>query len=388
MNRGRTAIRPNRWIRKQSLCRRERPIFFTPPGTSPRRKRRSRRLVPFSRLSLFRSLSPFRRLSLFNSLSLFRSLKLRIPAATFNTFIDAAQDYLNRRHYQGGRAEDRARCSGLVRVKNNSGGDCQRFDILGIDTPVFDPANGGQAEKAFTHEVVLSGVTPILPDHQGKFLILQEPLAAGKIGWAAVSGVSVVWLDVQEETDQFAEISDGETVVLTTGTCGSARILWKPPGTGEMWGIVRLPDSSSPLRWGVATADWDGSNTITLTPCKGADDETETGEEDVDCTVVSPTDATPAAWISQGDILAYLPTGEGEGVLLPVATGLIPVSLQQDGGEAGDYVSTCSFTYTLTATGESEPLDTGVSPQGQRLANCPYEQASVGLAINSGESSG
>ncbi len=202
----------------------------------------------------------------------------------------------------------------------------------------------------------------------------------------AVSGVSVMWLDVQNETDQFAEISDGDTVVLTTGTSGSARILWKPPGTGQMWGIVRLPEASSPLHWGVATADWDGSNTITLTPCKGADDATETGEDDLDCTVVSPTDATPAAWISQGDILAYLPTGEGEGILLPVVTGLIPVSLAKDGGSDGDYDTTCSFTYTLTAMSESEPLDSGVSLQSQRIANSPYEEATVGLAAHSGES--
>ncbi len=60
---------------------------------------------------------------------------LRIPPGTFNTFIDAARDYQARRLYQGQGSQAAARHSGLVLVKNASGADRDRLDILGVDGP-------------------------------------------------------------------------------------------------------------------------------------------------------------------------------------------------------------------------------------------------------------
>jgi len=55
---------------------------------------------------------------------------LKIPASTFNTFVDSARDYLQRRQSQSGRATPSARKSGIVLVKNNSGSDVGSFAIL------------------------------------------------------------------------------------------------------------------------------------------------------------------------------------------------------------------------------------------------------------------
>ena len=79
---------------------------------------------------------------------------LKIPAATFNTFVDTARDYQARKHQQGQGSRAAVRHSGLVLVKNASGADRQRFDVLGVNGPIFAPAD---AEDAFKNAVALIG---------------------------------------------------------------------------------------------------------------------------------------------------------------------------------------------------------------------------------------
>jgi len=56
---------------------------------------------------------------------------LRIPAETFNTFVDASQDFLNRRH--GVRLPGPATgYDGTILIRNDSGSDLDRFSVLGI----------------------------------------------------------------------------------------------------------------------------------------------------------------------------------------------------------------------------------------------------------------
>ncbi len=50
---------------------------------------------------------------------------LKIPVVTFNTFVDAARDF---------------RCSGIALVKNASGLDRGRFNILGRPSPTGSAA--------------------------------------------------------------------------------------------------------------------------------------------------------------------------------------------------------------------------------------------------------
>ena len=66
---------------------------------------------------------------------------LVIPAPTFNTFVDAANDFLARRQDQFQGSRPAARHSKIVLVRNDSGADRARFDVLGIDAPVFGPAD-------------------------------------------------------------------------------------------------------------------------------------------------------------------------------------------------------------------------------------------------------
>jgi hypothetical protein len=162
---------------------------------------------------------------------------LVIPAATYNTFIDAARDYLARQQDQAQSARPGARLSGIVLVRNGSGGDRGRFDVLGVAGAVFDPAAG---LDAFKNCPALSGVTPSASSHTGRFVILLEPLAAGAIGQAVASGVCIVRVQVDDATLQLADVKNGDATCLKTSRIGSSTILWRQSGTGTVWAVVRL----------------------------------------------------------------------------------------------------------------------------------------------------
>lgn len=248
---------------------------------------------------------------------------LRIPAATFNTFIDAAEDFRRRQHNQSAGMQPNWRQTGIVPIKNNSGGDLGRFAVLGIDGPIFAPA---ESDDGFKNRVALVGVTPADPTHIGRFAILLEPIANGKIGQAAVAGVCVAKVDVQAEDDGFADIADGSAASLTSGPSGAATILWKESGTGLVWAIIRFGGAGggAGLLWGKAISDWSSGNTVSMHPC-----DADGGNEDLETTItgylISPTGGAPAAAnVSAGDVLAYLPFGEDEGVIINADLGGLP----------------------------------------------------------------
>ncbi|MCG3181833.1 MAG: hypothetical protein BIFFINMI_04268 [Phycisphaerae bacterium] len=247
---------------------------------------------------------------------------LRIPAAAFNAFVDAAEDLRRRQHDQSAGVQPVGSQTVIVPIKNNSGGDLGRFAVLGIDGPIFTPAD---SEDGFKNRIALVGVAPADPTHLGRFAILTEPIANGKIGQAAVAGVCVAKVDVQAEDDGFADIGDGSTASLTCGPSGAATILWKESGTGEKWAIVRFGGGGGAgLLWGKAIDDWSSGNTVSMHPC-----DPDGGNEDAEKTItgylISPTGGAPAAAnVSAGDVLAYLPFGDGEGVILNADLGGLP----------------------------------------------------------------
>ena len=90
--------------------------------------------------------------------------------------------------------------AGIVLVRNHSGGDLNRLALVGV-TP---------AEKA----------------REGKFVVLAEPIASGKIGRAYAVGVCPAKIDVPDENHEypFAETADGVTDNLKATHYGSAVI--------------------------------------------------------------------------------------------------------------------------------------------------------------------
>lgn len=166
---------------------------------------------------------------------------LVIPAATFNAFIDAAQDFQQR---QRSAEQDRyreLRQTGIVLVRNESGADRQRFEVLGIAGPIVNPSDNADV---FKERVALKGVSPG-SEHVGRFAVLLEPLVANAVGQACVAGVCVVKVKMNDEAHTFAEVKSGQVTLLDSAVSGTACLLWvQPPAEREdpqiAWTVVRI----------------------------------------------------------------------------------------------------------------------------------------------------
>lgn len=203
---------------------------------------------------------------------------LKIPAQTFNIFCDAAEDFLKRRRGVSGQgvASRDLHQTGIVSIKNSSGADRDRFDVLGIVGPLFSPTD---APDYFKARVILDGTTPTTASHKSRFAVLLEPVAAGGIALGCVSGVCPAVLNVNTESHVWADVTNNDCAGLNSGLEGGAQILWKESGTGSKLAVVRIgpPIAASVARWirfqlseamgysdGSATAEvldyWDGSD--------------------------------------------------------------------------------------------------------------------------------
>ena len=167
---------------------------------------------------------------------------LRIPADTFNAFVDAAVAYQATRTSRQAEGGANLPTAGIVTVRNDSGADQDRFAVLGIGTPLILPTENA---AAFQERVAVAVVAPDEDAHVDRICILQEPIAAGKLGRGLILGITPVRLNVQVEEDRVASVVTGETGSLKTGSTGAARILWKEAGTGAVWGIVQIPSGGA-----------------------------------------------------------------------------------------------------------------------------------------------
>ena len=132
----------------------------------------------------------------------------------------------------------------VVQIKNNSGADRDRFDVLGIDVPIFTPTDN---LDVFKTRLGLIGVSPTLADHLGKFVVLLRPVAQGTIGPALVSGIvpCKVYVNITSAVPAWADIEASTMNHLVAKSSGTARVLWRASGSGEQWGLVQL--STGPI---------------------------------------------------------------------------------------------------------------------------------------------
>jgi len=160
---------------------------------------------------------------------------LEIPAEAFNTFIDAALDFKARQRSQQQSSHPRHPSSTIIKIRNQTGADRERFDVVALESPIIPPADNLQAFKG---EPAINGVVPQGGEH---FAILLEPVPAGQIArYACVSGVTVARVNVLDEAHQYADIAHDTCQYLESCPSGGAAILWRESGTGVKWAIVRL----------------------------------------------------------------------------------------------------------------------------------------------------
>jgi len=178
-----------------------------------------------------------------------RGERLEIPAEAYNAFIDAT------RLVKGG-ASDAAsfaadhRSSGLCLVKNNTGLDLGRFSIVGIDGPLFNPADLDDDNiESFTNQSIYSGVVPSEASHCGKFVVLLEPAPQGQVAKGLACGLVAckVFVEADATGYLYADIADETTGHLYATAVGAAHILWREGGTGSQWALVRVSNPSGDI---------------------------------------------------------------------------------------------------------------------------------------------
>lgn len=157
----------------------------------------------------------------------------KIRAADWNTLADLAARSPDLRGDGG--AFGRSWAFEFCNVKNNAG-DLDRGNVLAIQEPLFDFADGA----ADIGPPLFLGVTPQVPDYLGRFVVLLEGVKAGKIARAVSAGLVKVKVDITNAAHRYAEILDNDASKLVSREIGSAQIVAAKSGTGTKWAWVRL----------------------------------------------------------------------------------------------------------------------------------------------------
>jgi hypothetical protein len=167
-----------------------------------------------------------------------------IGAKAYNAFADAAKDFHQKKLSRTSQTTPGMQSQDTILVRNQTGGPRKRFEILGINEPVFAPSDDDA--EAFKNHPVMIGVVPG-EQHEGRFVVLLEPVADRTLARALVVGAvpTRIWrghADPQEDTH--ADIEPGVTNHLRAKRGGSAAILWRLPGTDAQWSLIRLGNAT------------------------------------------------------------------------------------------------------------------------------------------------
>lgn len=166
-------------------------------------------------------------------------------AADFNDFRDAAE-WFKEHFIQATRSDRRQhfKQSGLVKIHNKGTENRKQFEVMAITDSLFDPSTDEDEFKR--NPVSVEGRRPHCED-VGKFVICIEPIAKdgdpGDVGLAVISGVVQVEIEIEDSSHEYADITGGDATKLTSVEDGAAQILWRKPGLGKKWAIVRISNS-------------------------------------------------------------------------------------------------------------------------------------------------
>lgn len=160
---------------------------------------------------------------------------LRIRAGDWNQIVQATNMVLGDSAGQGNPTPLFANSQTVIKVKNTTGTDLDRYDVLQITSVEYSTGDAFEAGN-----VVFSGSTPD-KDFHGNFCVLQEPLADAKIGRAVVSGLTLAKVDSASEST--VDLVDGDTSMLASSPLGfgRAKLLFSTgSGDGYDWGLILL----------------------------------------------------------------------------------------------------------------------------------------------------
>lgn len=204
--------------------------------------------------------------------------RFKMPAEAYNAFVEAAQAHKSNLNQTVSRKSPNTR--DIITIKNMTGETLERFNIVGIGEPLYDPDT---QPIDFSEDIIFEGETPNTDYHVGKWAILLDGCIDDNFVEAKVIGVTACKIDVDNEDYRYVEIVDGE-YTLAAAASGSAQILWKEAGTGlDLWAVIRIDASGGggePLMYQATADQITGSGGATVTAKRVAADGTlDTTEE-------------------------------------------------------------------------------------------------------------
>ena len=120
-------------------------------------------------------------------------------AGTWNRFVDVALEAERNADKPDSAGKSEPKSQTLVWVKNSSSNCHGRYCAMKIDTPTITPTDN---EGEFLGRIAF-GAVDLTGEGPEKFLVLQEPLADGQIGKAAIAGVTQARIFISSATDQY-----------------------------------------------------------------------------------------------------------------------------------------------------------------------------------------
>lgn len=160
---------------------------------------------------------------------------LSISAKTWNTMVDAADDYKRRALGQPLPHGTTGSTGVDVEVRNDTGADRREGDTVEIGDKLLDEIDN--------HFLWFSAVEP---DETRCFGIVLEPLPDGKIDRCRMAGVCTAYVDVLDPDHRCAKPVAG-SFVLESALIGPVQIIYKPAGTGELECAVLLTPKGGTL---------------------------------------------------------------------------------------------------------------------------------------------
>lgn len=185
-----------------------------------------------------------------------------LKADTWNAFVDVANGFRSIINVGPGATGIPVESSAsTVIVRNDTTSAREPGEILALGAPLVLPSVNA---TTFSQRMGFAGTVPTSSSH-GKFAVLQEPIAAGKLGLAAVAGVVAVTVEISHDWLTRADVTPSLATKLTATPNGTAEILWIESGTGTKKALVRLAARSTAVVVGktIATVS-DGSTSATV----------------------------------------------------------------------------------------------------------------------------
>lgn len=169
---------------------------------------------------------------------------IQIKAATWNSFIDAAEYVKNLQSDQRGGPLSNGNSSGVVLLKNGESTLFPRFSAMAITDVLIRPdAN----EPEFTGKCpAFLGRKVTNAYEEYPYAVLLEPVDAGKIGRALLLGIVPAKVSILDPEHKFAEPMVGNASgAMQSAENGVARIIWKGGNSGNQWCLLQLGGAGS-----------------------------------------------------------------------------------------------------------------------------------------------